>query len=188
MVGFRKKIMNNQNYFIQTFTKKMVNPLSMSIDEIDIVDIAHSLSLQCRFSGHCSRFYSVAEHSIYVSSLLPQEFKLAGLLHDASEAYLDDIPTPVKNQIQDYKMYEYALMDKIFRKFNISYSYKNQEIKYADLTILYYEKKELMADTKNFDYINWSEKQKNLDLKINTWYPRVAEYRFLNLFNALWKE
>ena len=179
--------MNNQNYFIQTYTQRLVNPLALKIEDIDIIDIAHSLSLQCRFAGHCSRFYSIAEHSIYVSSLLPQKLKLAGLLHDASEAYLCDIPTPVKKQIKDYQNFEFALMDKIFRKFGILQSYKNQLITIADLTILYYEKKELMANTKNFDYINWSEEQKNLDFKINTWNHRIAEYRFLNLFNALYK-
>jgi hypothetical protein len=66
------------------------------IDKINIEDIAHALSFQCRFSGHIQTFYSVAQHSIHVSELVPIIFRLPALMHDASEAYLADLAKPIK--------------------------------------------------------------------------------------------
>lgn len=82
---------------IRTFTGKLVDPLDLKPEDIDIRDIAHALSQQCRFTGHTRKFYSVAEHCILVSELCPTELKLAGLLHDADEAYLIDLARPVKH-------------------------------------------------------------------------------------------
>lgn len=82
--------------WIQTFTCQQMYPLDPREAEIDILDIAHALANLCRFNGHVKQFYSVAEHSCHVSDLLPQVWKLTGLLHDASEAYLCDLPRPIK--------------------------------------------------------------------------------------------
>lgn len=65
-------------------------------DMVDPVDIAHSLSMQCRFNGHCQQFYSVAQHCLLVADLVPAEHKLAALLHDATEAYVGDLVRPLK--------------------------------------------------------------------------------------------
>ena len=92
----RREIENFDGTWITTFTGKRFHFLDPQPDEIDIVDIAHHLSLLCRFTGACREFYSVGEHSIRVTSLLPTELKLAGLLHDAAEAYINDISRPVK--------------------------------------------------------------------------------------------
>jgi len=102
-------------------------------DGICIEDIAGALSKMCRFTGHCRRFYSVAEHSVWVSDLLPKELQLAGLLHDASEAYLADIASPVKQLLPDYKIIEERVMRKIAKKFNLPEGFdKLPEIKSAD--------------------------------------------------------
>lgn len=89
--------------WIQTYSGRQFHPLDPSADEIDIVDIAHALSNVCRFNGHCARHYSVAEHSIHVALHVAWDDEpterttvLAALLHDASEAYLCDIPKPLK--------------------------------------------------------------------------------------------
>jgi len=71
-------------------------PFDPRPEDVDIGDIAHALSHVCRYGGHTRRFYSVAEHSINVAMALPPELRLAGLLHDAAEAYLGDIPRPIK--------------------------------------------------------------------------------------------
>lgn len=81
-------------------SRRYVNLFSLTAEEIDIHDIAHALSMKCRYSGHCPKFYSVAEHSVLVSGWLACEGRdlitqLAGLLHDAAEAYLVDLPGPI---------------------------------------------------------------------------------------------
>ncbi|ARJ66459.1 hypothetical protein WV31_12665 [Magnetospirillum sp. ME-1] len=88
---------------ITTATGRNVNPLDLRPEDIDIRDIAHSLSLTCRFNGHCRVFYSVAEHSVLVSKLCPPKFAFEALMHDAAEAYLGDVPTPLKRQWPEYK-------------------------------------------------------------------------------------
>jgi hypothetical protein len=77
--------------YITTFTGKTVNPLNPTPDDIDIRDIAHSLALVPRFAGHTQKPISIAQHSVYVSRLLPRAYAMHGLLHDASEAYLGDV-------------------------------------------------------------------------------------------------
>ena len=80
---------------MSTYTGKKFFPFDPRPEQICIEDIAHGLSMLCRFSGQCPYFYSVAEHSIYVVHCLPDNLQLEGLLHDASEAYLADLPRPV---------------------------------------------------------------------------------------------
>lgn len=75
---------------------KLVNPFDLRIEEIDINDIAHHLSMICRWGGGTPGFYSVAEHSVRVAAKLPDKLKLWGLLHDAAEAYLGDHVRPMK--------------------------------------------------------------------------------------------
>lgn len=108
---------------IETFTGRLINPLNPNPAEIAIEDIARSLSMQCRFNGHCRRFYSVAEHSVntaIVAEHLAPETRLVAvfaLLHDASEAYLCDIPRPLKSEFPNYLNWEKALSDIIYAKF-----------------------------------------------------------------------
>jgi uncharacterized protein len=82
--------------WIQTYTGKQFWPLSPLPEDIVIEDIAHALSMQCRFGGHVRTFYSVAQHSVHVSLLVEPQYALWGLLHDAAEAYLVDLPRPIK--------------------------------------------------------------------------------------------
>ena len=97
-------------------------PLDPRPEDVRIEDIAHALSMQCRFAGHCDRFYSVAEHSIRVADLVPREDKLWALLHDASEAYLVDLPRPIKRHSEigkHYRIAEDVVMEVIARKFGL---------------------------------------------------------------------
>lgn len=107
---------------IITLTGKLVDPLDLKPADIDIEDIAHALSNLCRFTGHCPKFYSVAQHSCFVASLVPRELRLAALLHDASEAYLSDIASPTKqrNTMVGYRMMEHFCTKAIAEKFGVS--------------------------------------------------------------------
>jgi len=108
------------------------------IERILIEDIAHALSHQCRFSGHIQTYYSVAEHSIYVAEMVPDEDKLAALMHDASEAYLVDIPAPIKPGLPGYKQIEAVVMDAIAKKYDFQYPF-SAPVKEADIESLKFE-------------------------------------------------
>ena len=106
---------------ITTFTGNTFNPLDPKIDEIDIRDIAHALSLICRGNGHVKHFYSVAQHSIscYMEAKVrgySHQIQLACLLHDGSEAYLSDIVRPIKAKLSEYLRIEDKLQDLIWEK------------------------------------------------------------------------
>lgn len=130
-----KKNNNMENLFtpncIRVFSGKYFNPLAPSPDLIDIEDIAHGLSMQCRFGGHTKVFYSVAEHSINVCQMVAPGHELAGLLHDASEAYLLDVPRPIKGNLSGYKDIEDNLMRMISKKFGFQYPL-HREVKQCD--------------------------------------------------------
>lgn len=106
---------------LRTYTGKDISPLAVTIDDINIEDIAHGLALTCRFSGQCSVFFSVAQHSLMVSELVPPEDALWGLLHDASEAYLGDVPRPLKGYLDRYRNIETMFMATIADKYGLSW-------------------------------------------------------------------
>lgn len=83
-------------HWIQTYTGKAFDYLNVTPESIDILDIAHALSRIPRFLGHTEQFFSVAQHSVNVSHTVPAGFALEALLHDAPEAYISDLPTPMK--------------------------------------------------------------------------------------------
>lgn len=106
--------------YIRTFSGKLVDPVHLTSKDVCIEDIAHALSNQCRFSGHVRRFYSVAEHSVRVMKKCAID-PLYGLLHDASEAYLVDLPRPLKYhpQFAFYKEVETYVQLQIEEKFGL---------------------------------------------------------------------
>lgn len=111
-----------------------------------ITEIAHALSNQCRYAGHCSQFYSVAEHSVLVSEIM-EKWHLGdpfeGLMHDASEAYLVDIPGPWKCILPDYQALERDLERKLQAFFQLPP--KTPECKAADLIALMVEGRVLLT-------------------------------------------
>jgi len=154
-----------------------------SVDEVRIEDIAHALSLQCRYAGHCTEFYSVAEHSVRASYIVPQEDRLWALMHDASEAYLVDLPRPVKRYSEigaHYKNAEERLMLVICAKFGIDHV-EPSSVKAADDIMLMTEKRDLMPNSP----AKWRETSEPLAEIIRPWIPSVAEQRFLRRFECL---
>jgi uncharacterized protein len=108
------------NRWIQTYTGRRFYPLDPSPHDIDIEDIAHALSMKCRYAGHTDVFYSVAEHSVHVSDLVAPQNRLWGLLHDASEAYSADIPSPIKSAFPEWKAMEDRIMRAVCERFGLS--------------------------------------------------------------------
>lgn len=138
------KVKQQLEPWIETYTGKKIYFLKPNPDDFDIIDIAHSLSMQCRFTGHVESFMSVAEHSVAVSTIVNKENQLAGLLHDASEAYLSDIASPIKQQFPQYYEMEDRLMKSIADKFGFEYPL-NEDVKDADATQLKSEAKYLLS-------------------------------------------
>lgn len=136
--------------FIQTLSGKQFDYLSATIDDIDIEDIAVALSNICRFSGHLPEFYSVAQHSVLCSQLVSPEFAFEALMHDAAEAYCQDIPAPLKALLPDYREIE-KRTDQLIR-FKLGLPLEDASVvKYADLTMLATERRDLDID----DSIPW---------------------------------
>ena len=107
---------------IRTFTGKLVDPLNLAPDDISIIDIGHHLSNLCRYTGAVPMFYSVAQHSVIVSRcFVDPMMKLAGLLHDAAEAYINDVASPVKHSagFQFYRELDDRITATIFGKFGL---------------------------------------------------------------------
>lgn len=96
-----------------------IDPFETSGNVYDMRSIAWSLSMQCRFGGHARQFYSVAEHCYVLSHVVPREYALVALLHDAAEAYIGDIVVPIKRRLADFKTYEVNLERSIMAYFNI---------------------------------------------------------------------
>jgi hypothetical protein len=114
-----------------------------SPSQILIDDIAHGLAHQCRFNGQTNQFYSVAQHSVIVASILPPELKLAGLLHDAAEAYLGDIVQPLKELLPEFAQIESRFANVIGERFKVDLTH-NELVKKADLIALATERRDLM--------------------------------------------
>lgn len=152
--------------WIETYTGIKMFFLDPQPEMIDINDIAHSLSQQCRFSGHTKRTFSVAEHCIRVASLLYERTKdpkiaLQGLLHDASEAYLLDVPSPVKQFLGGYMEMEEKLQEVILNKYHAGWP-MNAQVKEADTVMLKNEAKHLLLSQGK----SWANK-----------YPTSYEYK-----------
>ena len=162
--------------WIPTYTGKQVTPFRPMADTIDLIDIAHSLSLTCRFTGHCKEFYSVAEHSVRLSQLVPEPLKPAALMHDASEAYMSDLSRPIKVQMPDYIEYEDTLLRLIFAKFNILQHFLH-EIKMWDNRMLATEAPQLLTHPHLHD---WEALPPpfELEIPISPWTPSLAESLF----------
>lgn len=170
--------------WIETASGKSFYFLNPDPDSIDIHDIAYSLSNLCRYTGHCSAFYSVAEHSVYVASLLPSHLRLAGLLHDASEAYLGDVNSPLKRLLPDYKKIEQGVEEAIAQKFGLEYPH-NPAIKHADLQQLRTESYHLLPSKGE----SWGVSHLRVDNgRVPKCVPPAAAYRvFMTVYEELTK-
>lgn len=165
--------------WMQTFGGRAFYPVDPRPEEIEIVDIAQALSKQCRYAGHCLRFYSVAEHCVHLYRKLPREFKMWGLLHDASEAYLVDIPRPVKPYLQNYAQHEDKLMRAVAERFYMKWPMPDL-VKEYDNRILLDERDQNMSASPH----DWNIHGEPLGVQIECWDPERAFDEFMNCYDT----
>jgi hypothetical protein len=135
---------------IRTYKGHYINVLDPDPDHIDIEDIAHALSHQPRFTGHTIEFFSVAHHCINCALSVPEEYRLEALMHDASEAYMSDISSPLKAHLSNYKEIEHNLMLVVAKKFKFQWPLSNI-VKAADKLMFEFERNNVVI-CKNENY------------------------------------
>lgn len=177
--------------YIATFkgNKFYFDPAKLDTNLYNIVEIAHSLSMQCRFNGHCKEFYSIAEHSYLTSLIVPKKYALSALLHDSEEFAIGDIVRPLKAELKGpIKALGDKIRRRVYRKYNCIPDWVGtKEIELADQKMLRLEAKKLMVLNdwrKDFPKLDHSERY----IKINCWNPRKAKAVFLVRFFSLMSE
>lgn len=162
--------------WMQTYSGRAFYPVDPHPDDVDPADIAHALSMICRFGGHCRRFFSVAEHCVLMSQAVSPEHALEALLHDAAEAYVNDLVRPLKYALPDYRALEDRVDAAIRTRFMLTGA-RPAEVKEADLRILRDERDALMGDPP----LPWTsiEQSPRLGVNIQCWPPQIAEQMYL---------
>ena len=176
--------MSWDNDYIATLNGNKFWPLTGE-GKLDIHEIAHALGMICRFNGHVIRFLSVAEHCVLVSKIVPEEYAFDGLMHDAAEAYLGDVISPLKCNMtlcgESWKKAEYHIEKQIAKHCGIPWPC-DPSIKTLDLTLLATEKRDLMKKPPQ----PWLTLPKPLTCRILTvLQPEFAERTFLREYKNL---
>lgn len=168
-----------------TFMQKSIDLSNIKERDISIIDIAHSLSLLCRFNGHCSGFYSVAQHSVLMSDLMHDDHGAkCALMHDAAEAYIGDITTPLKIKLKDIDEIEANILKVIFTTFKINMTAtRKAEIEKKDARLLITEMNQICRKRPP---IKWHNPPKPYDIRIEYWPWQKAYNEFMTRANRLW--
>lgn len=166
--------------WIQTFTGRAFHYDDPRPEDVHLVDIARALSHQCRFAGHTSHFYSVAEHSVHVARQFSDpELRLIGLLHDATEAYILDLPKPLKSLLPAYEEYEAKLWRVIAAKFGMPDEIP-AVIHDIDRRMLITERPQLFRHP--IPWPKYAHVQPLDGVQIEGWLPNHAQAEFLACF------
>jgi hypothetical protein len=167
---------------INTFTGKRFNILDPQPDQIDIRDIAAHLSKLCRFTGSIRFHYSVAQHSYYASMFCQPGYELACLLHDAAEAYMNDLSRPIKHvpEMIWYREQEHKVWSVLADVFGLPDPLP-PHVKEIDNRLVCTEGWQLQPHP-NPDHWSFAE---HLPLAIEEWTPRIAEQMFLQRYYHL---
>lgn len=169
--------------WMQTATGKQFWPLDPRAEEVDILDIAAHLSKICRYNGACDWHYSVAQHSVYVSHQVPPEHALAGLLHDAAEAYTCDIHRPMKQHLVGYAQIEAGVWRAIAQRFGLPEQLP-ETVHAADNAVLLAEKAQIMRPAP----APWNVPGEPAPIRIAYWGCDQAREAFLSRFQVLMKQ
>lgn len=172
---------------IRTIAGRSFNLLQPHATPFGIEEIAHALSHLCRFTGHTRELYTVAQHSVLVSYVVPDEFAMHGLMHDASEAFMGDVSSPLKAQLRSYKDIERTVEHAIAARFGLPVlrwsSEANAAVKHADRVLLVTEQRDLMPPGDGTER-DWPDVAP-LPWVIEPLQPFVAKALFLRRFEQL---
>lgn len=173
------------SHVIQAINGGRFDLLNPEASTFSIFEIANSLSHLCRFTGHLVAPYNVAHHSWLVSHVVPAEHALAGLLHDAAEAFMGDVATPLKALLPEYKALEERVETVVLSRFGLPPRLP-PEIKAADLVLLATERRDLLTDAQRAG-LEWAvlEGVEPLPEVIRPWPSHVARERFLERYHEL---
>ncbi len=153
--------------------------------DVTIDDIASALSNVCRFSGHLPRFYSVAQHLVNTSRIVPEEYAFTALMHDTAEAFTNDLPTPLKWAFPVFKELEANIESAMSDKFGFEFPYP-AVIKEADTNMLILEKIYVKGDDSVWPaYENIVVDHLVDKVDLDSWQPRRAKREFLERFEEL---
>lgn len=141
------EVRKDRGSWMQTYTGKAFYAMDARVEDIDIADIAHSLSLQCRYNGHVDRFYSVAEHCVHLADLFPDNPNTAlwALLHDGAESYIGDMVRPLKKHMPTFMQIDDHITSLIAKRFDLEGTVIPPEVHHVDSQILHNEREALMA-------------------------------------------
>lgn len=166
--------------WMQTIGGRAFYPADPRPEDVDIYDIARGLSNACRYTGQCLDFYSVAEHSVLVSRVVPPQFALEALLHDATEAYIADLNRPVKLMLPEYQELEARIARVIAARFDLP-DEQSAAVKQADDEVLMAEKRVLLPVCPG----DWKIKAKPAAVTIRCLLACQARSEFLSRFFEL---
>lgn len=164
---------------------KLADLNNLTHEDMDIRVIGKSLSKLCRFGGHTDKFYSVAQHSVLVSKLLPPSLAFAGLMHDSSEAFVMDMPKPIKRCMPDYEELELNVMSQIVAKYDLLDTMDNPQIKHADMTALCTEMVNLFPADKIRESYPWIDQYDIPSGTLHAMTPLQAEAHFIARFKEV---
>lgn len=167
--------MTNDVGYIRTFKDRKFYFEHPEDYEFDIEEIAHSLSNQCRWTGHCRKFYSIAEHSIHCARMSPVGFTKEAFLHDASEAYVVDLSRPLKQLVSDYKTIQKNIEAAVAKFYEFPYP-MSLEVQDIDNRMLVTEWQQLFNET---DISLGPYNNEPYSFILNCWLPEKAEKEFL---------
>ncbi len=165
-----------------SFTGRRIYPFDMRASDVCVEDIAHSLSNLCRFNGHCKVFYSVAQHSVLMASLVESDInRLPALMHDATEAYCGDMIRPIKLSMRNFAEMEDRIWIAIADRFGLPYNLP-PAIKEADRRMVVTEHRDILITSPVWpSHANVAPYW----MRIHPWSNEIAERIFLETFDAL---
>lgn len=167
---------------ISTVSGRFFDLLKPEDYQYDIEEIATALSNICRYTGHVEKFYSVAEHSVLVSHLVPSKLALTGLLHDASEAFCGDVSSPLKRLLPEYKAIEDRVQQSIADYYGLPYPFP-PEIHEADKRMYWNERATVAPGPK--DTLWHTEFRAARKVQASGMTPIMAKRMFLKRFKEI---